>query len=152
MLLSDEKGTAFKSLGLLGQDGNHGAACYVLDPNYRIVASAGSNGVDSQAGQVLAILQESFGSPACLALDHHPPILIMPRLVTRQFCQYLLDLWQQEEGRATTPNGESAALGDLIIRNDANGSIRQYLVHDKEALSYLGYAINRREWSDFEDK
>ena len=91
-LLADPTGQAFESCGLVARDGVLDptlAVCLVLRGNGHVMAVL--EGATDQAFEAaLALLRAEAELRATRTMTHHPPILIVPDVLSREDCQRLI--------------------------------------------------------------
>ena len=121
-LWSDPKSAVTQ--GFLGQAGlPAGPAAFLLDPNQRIlgICSAG----EAMAAQVLALFRAQPGPERSEQRPSNAPVLLMPNLLSAEFCADLIALWQ-------TQGHEEGTVGSVLQGAEVDrvyGDVKRRLDH-----------------------
>lgn len=121
-LLTDPLGRIHQQLGVpvldrkkSGVSPTQSIVTYLLDSNLRVLKTIQGRGAASHAEQVLAFLAEQGPVPERRQITMAAPVLLIPRVLERDFCQRLIELWE------VGGNHESG----IISGNDQGTEIRE---------------------------
>ncbi|MEM7221331.1 MAG: redoxin domain-containing protein [Pseudomonadota bacterium] len=118
-LLADLSGEVFERYGLVGADGvldPELAACLVVRGNGHLMARI--EGADEESReQVLAHLRAEASLRATRTMSHHPPILLVPDVLSREDCQRLIGTFLMEGNVWVEPgHGDKGMTSDYKMR------------------------------------
>lgn len=148
-LLSDPSGKAFHAYGV-ATSGGGGAVTYVLDHHRRAAKVIGGAPPSGHAVEALDCLARTAEGRPATRLGVHPPVLVIPRALTKEDCDFLIDLWHRPvnewETNGFATSGYAHEKGDFKIRNNTGsyGKVTQYVVRDSEVQRKLDAKIGRR--------
>jgi peroxiredoxin/predicted 2-oxoglutarate/Fe(II)-dependent dioxygenase YbiX len=149
LLLSDTSGRAFHVYGVPASDGE-GIVTFVLDHHRRTAKVIVGATPSDHAVEALDCLARTAEGRPTTRLGVHPPVLVVPRALTMEDCDFLIDLWHRpvnewETNGFATP-GYAHEKGDFKIRNDTGsyGKVTQYVIRDSAIQRKLDAKIGRR--------
>ncbi len=146
-LLSDSKAEAYQAYGLETAGAHSAATTFVLDPNLRLVALIDGGGA-SRGGEILNALETAAADPAKAPLSGHPPVLVLPRVLSERDCADLITYWHSPapvwDAEGLNSRGFKEESGDFMVRNKDYGKVLQRVVRDVPLQKYLDTKVNRR--------
>ncbi len=110
LLLTDPLGRVHRQYGVPVLDPRKGGGAaatrsivtFVLDPSQRILEVMQGRSELSHAGQALACLDRIGPAPAAETVTMTAPVLVIPRVLDRDFCRRLIDIWHQDNAESGT--------------------------------------------------
>ncbi|WP_422366153.1 redoxin domain-containing protein [Pelagibius sp.] len=146
-LLSDSKAETYRAYGLETADASGSVTTFVLDTNLRLVALIDGGGA-SHGGEILNALETATADPTDVPLAGHPPVLVLPRVLSERDCADLIDYWHEPapvwEAEGLNSRGFMEETGDFMVRNKDYGKVLQRVVRDVPLQKYLDTKLNRR--------
>lgn len=146
-VLSDSKAETYHAYGLETAKARGAATTLVLDRNLRLVALIDGGGA-SRSGEILNALEAATADPAEVPLAGHPPVLVLPRVLSERDCADLIDYWHKPapvwNAEGLTSQGFKKETGDFMVRNKDYGRVLQRVVRDVPLQKYLDTKLNRR--------
>ena len=147
-VLSDADGKVFKACGLEPMPPDCPVVTLVVDPNFRAVRAIGGGEAGSHAPRALTDLlrleKEYRGAP----ISAHPPVLVLPRVLTPADCARLIEVWHQPATIWQTDGmyceGYAVETGNFKVRNESYGRVLQLVVRDPQMQQYLDAKLGRR--------
>ncbi len=157
-LHSDAHGDVAKGNGARGDIARaHGIAeharggavvSFVMDPNYRIQAIIAGEALPSHAEIALRHLKEEAARRPVVALAIHPPVLVLPRMLSPAECRNLIEIWHRPVRYWHTDGHSSPGFDldrdDFKVRNDFYGNVVQFVVRDPATNAMLDGRLGRR--------
>jgi peroxiredoxin len=163
-LHSDAQGDVVKGSGARGDVARaHGvpdhaqsgdAVSLIMDPTYRVQAIVGGAAVPSHADIALSHLREEAARRPAEGLALHPPVLVLPRLLSREDCRMLVEVWHRPVRTWHTDGHSSPGFDldqhDFKVRNDFYGNVVQFVVRDRAVNALLDGKLGRRIGGEIE--
>ncbi len=125
-----------------------------MDPTYRVQAIIGGTAEPSHADIALEHLRAEAARRPATGIAIHPPILVLPRLLSPDDCRALVDIWHRPV-RIWHTDGHSSPGFDLDrddfkVRNDFYGNVVQLVVRDPAVNAMLDGKLGRRIGGEIE--
>jgi len=146
-ILADAEGGAFRAYGLAGLTATR-PVVFVLDPAHRVARIL--DGAAAELGaDALDYLERTFAPTPPVRLAAHPPVLVLPRMLSRADCDYLVETWHRPVGEwpsdGFTSAGHAEEKGDFKVRHEgAYGRVTEYVVQDAALNRFLDARLQRR--------
>lgn len=128
-----------KVAGQFGARGKLAGFVFGPDQKLREVIRPGAVPIAERAGAALAALE----TPRPSSPPYHPPLLIIPDVFSREFCDWLIE---QFESRGNEPSGTFRMEGGEMVHDTTgqNKRRRDHHVGDRDLLDAIGSRIERR--------
>ncbi len=136
-VLADEDAKAAAAFGIAAGS----RAAFILDPNQRVLTSQQLAGDGDLAG--VAAMAQSLPPPARVAGQMHPPILIIPNVLDRKTCDYLI---AQYWARGNEDSGTYRVIdGEPVLQANYDAKRRRdHHIMDRDLKELLGDAFAKR--------
>ncbi len=150
-VLSDPEAKVYAACGLDPATLDRTTVTLVLDGNMRVVKLFDGGGA-TRAEEIAQALASMTERKVPLPLGDHPPVLVLPRVLTPEDCAELIRVWQRpvrvwdSEGLAN--RGYHREQGDFKVRNKDYGRVVQLVVRDAALQNYLDTKLQRRVMSE----
>ena len=109
LLMTDPQGRVHRQYGVPVLDPRKGGGAatrsvvtFVLDRSQRALETIQGRSELSHAGQALACLDRLGPPPRAETVTMTAPVLIIPRVLDRAFCQRLIDIWHKDNAESGT--------------------------------------------------
>ena len=146
-VLSDPDAKVYTACGLDPASLKRAAVTLVLDGNLRVVEVFDGGGASRWLG-IFDALNAATEDDSGSTLANHPPVLVLPRVLTPVDCAMLIDVWHRPvptwEGKDYTNDGFDWEQGDFKASNSGEGRVVQFVVRDPEVQKYLDAKLHRR--------
>jgi hypothetical protein len=143
-VLTDQGAQVARSYGVADLAG----ALVVVDHNRRIAAIERGGAPEARVAAALAALDLLARERRGGGLGLHPPVLVMPRLLSRDDCDLLVAAWHRPvklwHSDGFTSAGFDAGGGDFKLRIDSYGRTDQLVVRDPTINALLDAKLARR--------
>ncbi|HSE79384.1 MAG TPA: redoxin domain-containing protein [Alphaproteobacteria bacterium] len=146
-ILCDPKGAVRRAYGF--GDLANGAVSLLLDGNRRVAAIIDRPGNAPHAMRLRRLIEDKPAPPAAM-LGPHPPVLVVPRALSRADCAMLIDYYARPapvwEPDPVTQDCDAYRLekGDFKLRENLYGNVVQLVVRAAELQSYIDAKLMRR--------
>ena len=146
-VLSDPQAKVYGACGLDPQSIGRTAVTLALDGNLRVVAVIDGGGA-SRWPAIAEALESAAEQDSGETLSGHPPVLVLPRVLTPEDCAALIEVWHRPvplwEGYDFKNEGFDQEAGDFKAGLSDHGRVVQFVVRDPEVQRYLDTKLNRR--------
>lgn len=146
-VLSDPKAELYKACRLERTRLSGRAVTLVLDKNLRVLDVVHGGGATAWP-QIAAALETLAETQPTAPLGGHPPVLVLPRVLSAKDCADLIEVWHRPvpvwEGRDYTNHGFEREKGDFKAANKGEGSVVQFVLRDRQVQDYLDAKLRRR--------
>ena len=146
-VLSDEKAEVYAACGLDPDGIGRATVTVALDGNLRVTGLF-DGAAATRWPEIAATLEDLAETDPLEDLTGHPPVLVLPRVLTADDCAKLIAVWhrpvQQWDGDGFTTRGFNEAEGDFKVRNKDYGYVVQMVVRDAGVQRYLDAKLQRR--------
>ncbi len=146
-VLSDPEAKVYDACGLDPRTVGRTTVTLALDGNLRIVGIIDGGGA-SRWSAIAEALDCAAGHDSGQPLDGHPPVLVLPRVLTPEDCTALIDVWHRPvplwEGYDFKNEGFDQEEGDFKAGLSDHGRVVQFVVRDPEVQRFLDAKLNRR--------
>jgi peroxiredoxin len=142
-VLVDDSGRVSEAYGMTAE----GIGAAGLDPAHRVVRIlAGRAGLTAD---LLACLRGAFAAPPALRLSAHPPVLVLPRVLSREDCAFLVETWHRPVGvwpsDGFTSPGYQREAGDFKVGHAGGyGRMVEYVIREPALQRFLDERLGRR--------
>ena len=138
-VFTDVAGAVKKGFRLTPDD--EAIAC-VLDANLRVLRSLPVRDLETAAGEIGAALASDASQVAAREIERPAPILVVPRVLTGDDCQQVIEIWGKEN-RETGVEQSLVGQREEVISHD-NKSRRDHVVTGDDLLRSLTSKVGRR--------
>ncbi len=150
-VLSDPEAKVYAACGLDPVTIGRATVTLVLDGNMRVVDLFDGGGA-SRGTEIAGALGRMTERNAEAALGNHPPVLVLPRVLTPEDCANLIRVWHRPvrmwESDGLTKQEFNSEKGDFKVRNKGYGRVVQLVVRDADLQNYLDTKLQRRVMSE----
>ncbi|AFY68536.1 alkyl hydroperoxide reductase/ Thiol specific antioxidant/ Mal allergen [Thalassoporum mexicanum PCC 7367] len=149
-LLADQNAKICKEYGILHEQQAEGRTDYVfhraiflINPNLRIFKIYNAASLADPAAAVLSDITEMFPSQVPQHLVNHAPVLLIPNVISPEFCQELIDVWHT---RGNQDSGFMRSEGEKTVGYlDYEHKIRRdHFVREGQLRDRIDRIMNRR--------
>lgn len=122
-------------------------ALVVVDHNRRIALIARDGTAEARLAAALATLARLARDRKPGTLGAHPPVLVMPRVLSRADCDMLIEVWHRPVKLWHSDGFRSGGFDgatDFKVRVDSYGRTDQFVVRDEAINSFLDARLARR--------
>jgi predicted 2-oxoglutarate/Fe(II)-dependent dioxygenase YbiX len=126
----------------LGQEKQN--VVFVLDANLRVLGSAKLEDGEPAVNKVQALLEDAGKKNIePIEVQVQAPVLLIPRVLDRKICNFLVQVWQHEGNEETgVERSQGAARKETIDHQDKRR--RDHVVMDEQHMKMLSSTIGRR--------
>jgi peroxiredoxin len=123
-------------------------ALVVIDHNRRVAEIIRDGTPQTRVAAALAMLDQLARERRTGGLGLHPPVLVMPRLLSRADCDLLIEAWHRPvklwHSDGFTSAGFDTESNDFKVRIDSYGRTDQFVVRDPAINALLDAKLARR--------
>ncbi|HYM31387.1 MAG TPA: 2OG-Fe(II) oxygenase [Candidatus Cybelea sp.] len=120
----------------------------VMDPNFRVLQIVDDTSNRPHADIVLDLVRQERALRPAAPLGMHAPVLVLPRVLGREQCRELIDMWHRPVRTWHTDGLTSAGYNDdkadFKVRNDSYGKVVQYVLRDPAVSAKLDANFARK--------
>ncbi len=138
-LLSDVEGSVRSSYGA---DPSGPMTIFVLGPNLRVIDGHQVSGRESSLQRILATL-EALPQFEPVEVVMQAPVLLVPELLERDFCEHLIEVWRTQGNVETGVEHSREGHREETLMPSAKRR-RDHIVTDEELLRTLTFRVGRR--------
>ncbi|HXV07202.1 MAG TPA: 2OG-Fe(II) oxygenase [Burkholderiales bacterium] len=148
-LLADANAAIFKGYGVDPHPAVPGLTLFILDAGHRVARVLDRMESAALIGEAIASLERLAASRPMVALQAHPPVLVLPRMLGRADCGFLAEVWSRkvpEHGTDGFTNaGTRSERGDFkVVHDGAYGMAVEYIVQDEALQRFIDGRLRRR--------
>ena len=144
-ILTDSRADIFKGYGVDPFPAEPSATVFVLDAGHRVTRVLDRIEPAAMAAEALAELRRLEGA----RLQSHPPVLVLPRMLSHADCDFLAAIWRQPVPEYPTDGftnaGTRRETGDFkVVHDGAYGRAVEYIVQDEALQRLIDGRLRRR--------
>jgi hypothetical protein len=148
-ILADTHADIFKGYGVDPYPATPAATLFVLDAGHRVARALDRMEPDAMVAEARAELHRLAAARPAARLQAHPPVLVLPRMLSDADCGFLAEVWQRAVPEYPTDGFTSAGTrreaGDFKVVHDSNyGRAVEYIVQDEALQRFIDARLRRR--------
>jgi len=148
-ILADARADIFKGYGVDPYPAAPGATLFILDAGHRVARVLERMAPAAMAKEALAELRRHGGSRPAMRLQSHPPVLVLPRMLSDADCDFLAEVWRRQVPEYSTGGftnaGTQREAGDFkVVHGGAYGRAVEYIVQDESLERFIDGRLRRR--------
>ncbi len=148
-ILADTQASIFKGYGVDPLPAAPGLTLFILDAGHRVARVLDNRDPAVLVKQALEeFARLNAGRPAEL-LKAHPPVLVLPRMLSLADCEFLGEVWRRPVPEYATDGftnaGTKAETGDFKVVHDGSyGKAVEYIVQEPDLQRFIDGRLRRR--------
>jgi len=148
-ILADTHADIFKGYGVDPYPATPAATLFVLDAGHRVVRALERMEPDAMVAEALAELRRLSAARPAVRMQAHPPVLVLPRMLSDADCGFLAEVWQRAVPEYPTDGftnaGTRREAGDFKVVHDGSyGRAAEYIVQDEALQRFIDARLRRR--------
>jgi len=148
-ILTDGKSEIHKAYGIDPQPAVASLTLYILDAGHRVTRVLERMDAAMMVAEAIAELERLNAARPAVKLQAHPPVLVLPRMLSLADCAYLAEIWQHQVPEYGTDGftnaGNKIEAGDYkVVHDGAYGRAVEYIVQDRALQRFIDQRMRRR--------
>ncbi len=148
-ILADTRADIFKGYGVDPYPAAPGATLFILDAGHRVARVLERMEPAAMAAEALAELRRLGASRPVVRLQAHPPVLVLPRMLSHADCDFLAAIWRRDVPEYPTDGftnaGTRREAGDFKAVHDGGyGRAVEYIVQEESLQRFIDGRLRRR--------
>ncbi|HEV8390664.1 MAG TPA: 2OG-Fe(II) oxygenase [Dongiaceae bacterium] len=148
-ILADAKADIFKGYGLDPYPAVPGLTLFILDPGHRVARVLDRMEPAALVAEALTELGGLGASRPPMRLRSHPPVLVLPRMLSLADCDFLAEIWRRKVPEYATDGftnaGTKAERGNFkVVHDGLYGKAVEYIVQDEALQRFIDGRLRRR--------
>jgi peroxiredoxin len=148
-ILADTRADIFKGYGVDPFPSAPAPTLFILDAAHRVACVLDGMEPAAMAAGALAELRRLAEPRSAAPLPAHPPVLILPRMLSHADCEYLAAIWRRDVPEYPTDGftnaGTRREAGDFKVVHDGGyGHAVEYIVQEEALQHFLDGRLRRR--------
>ena len=148
-ILADTRADIFKGYGVDPFPAEPSATLFMLDAGHRVARVLERMEPAALAAEALAELRRLGAARADVTLQAHPPVLVLPRMLSLEDCAFLAEIWRRNVPEYPTDGftnaGTRREAGDFKVVHDGGyGCAVEYIVQDESLQRFIDGRLRRR--------
>jgi peroxiredoxin len=148
-ILADTRADIFKGYGVDPFPAAPSATLVMLDSGHRVARVLERMEPAAMAAEALAELRRLGAARPAVTLQAHPPVLVLPRMLSLEDCAFLAAVWRRDVPEYSTDGftnaGTRQEAGDFKVVHDSSyGRAVEYIVQDESLQRLIDGRLRRR--------
>ncbi|HJT15323.1 MAG TPA: hypothetical protein VJ790_22050, partial [Dongiaceae bacterium] len=148
-ILADTRADIFKGYGVDPYPAAPSFTLFILDAGHRVERVLERMEPAAMAAEALAELRRLGASRPVVRLQAHPPVLVLPRMLSLEDCAFLAAVWRRDVPEYPTDGftnaGTRREAGDFKAVHDGSyGRAVEYIVQDEALQRFIDGRLRRR--------
>ncbi len=148
-ILADTHADIFKGYGVDPYPAAPAPTLFVLDAAHRVAGILERLEPHAMAAEALAELRRLAAARSAARLQAHPPVLVLPRMLSDADCAFLIEVWRRDVPEYPTDGfinaGTRREAGDFKVVHDGGyGRAVEYIVQDEALQRFIDGRLRRR--------
>lgn len=148
-VLADPNAVIFRGYGVDPHPALPRPTLFVLDAGHRVARVLEQMEPAALVAQAVLVLERLAAGRPALRLQSHPPVLVVPRMLSPADCGFLAEMWSRRVPEHATDgftnSGASVERGDFKVMHDgAYGRAVEYIVQDPALQRFIDGRLRRR--------
>lgn len=148
-ILADTHADIFKGYGVDPYPATPAPTLFLLDAGHRVARVLERMEPDAMAAEALAELRRLGAARPVVRVQTHPPILVLPRMLSEADCAFLAEVWRRDVPDYPTDGftnaGTRREAGDFKVVHDGGyGRAVEYIVQDEALQRFIDGRLRRR--------
>jgi peroxiredoxin len=148
-ILADTRADIFKGYGVDPYPAAPGATLFILDAGHRVSRVLERMAPAAMANEALAGLRRLGAARPATRLQAHPPVLVLPRMLSDADCDFLAEVWRRPVPEYPTDGftnaGTRREAGDFkVVHEGGYGRAVEYIVQDEALQRFIDGRLRRR--------
>jgi len=148
-ILADTRADIFKGYGVDPFPAEPSATLFMLDAGHRVARVWDRMEPAALLAAALAELRRLGASGPVTRLQAHPPVLVLPRMLSAEDCAFLAEIWRRNVPEYPTDGfinaGTRREAGDFkVVHGGSYGRAIEYIVQDDSLQRFIDGRLRRR--------
>lgn len=148
-ILADTRADIFKGYGVDPFPAAPSVTLFVLDAGHRVARVLERMEPAALVAEAVAELRKLAGARPAVTLQAHPPVLVLPRMLSLEDCAFLAAVWRRDVPEYPTDGftnaGTKQEAGDFKVVHDGGyGRAVEYIVQDESLQRFIDGRLRRR--------
>jgi peroxiredoxin len=148
-ILADTRADIFKGYGVDPFPAEPSVTLFMLDSGHRVARVLERMEPAAMAAEALAELRRLGAARPAVTLQAHPPVLVLPRMLSLEDCAFLAAVWRRDVPEYPTDGftnaGTRREAGDFKVVHDGGyGRAVEYIVQDEALQRLIDGRLRRR--------
>lgn len=148
-ILADTRADIFKGYGVDPFPVAPSVALFMLDAGHRVARVLERMAPAAMAAEALAELRRLGAARTAVALQAHPPVLVLPRMLSLEDCAFLAAVWRRDVAEYPTDGftnaGTQREASDFKVVHEGDyGRAVEYIVQDEALQRFIDGRLRRR--------
>ena len=148
-ILADTRADIFKGYGVDPYPAEPGATLFMLDAGHRVARVLERMAPAAMVKEALAELRRLNAARPATRLQAHPPVLVLPRMLSDVDCDFLAEIWRRKVPGYPTDGFTNAGTrregGDFkVVHGGGYGRAIEYIVQDEALQRFIDGRLRRR--------
>jgi peroxiredoxin len=148
-ILADTRADIFKGYGVDPFPAAPSVTLFILDSGHRVARVLERMEPAAMAAEMLAELRRLGAARPAVALQAHPPVLVLPRMLSLEDCAFLAAVWRRDVPEYPTDGftnaGTRQEAGDFkVVHDGVYGRVVEYIVQDEALQRLIDGRLRRR--------
>ena len=148
-VLADTKADIFKAYGIDPFPAMPDLTLFILDAGHRVARVLDRMEPAALIAETLAELDRLSADRPAVRLQSHPPVLVLPRMLSLADCDFLAEIWRRPVPEYATDGFSNAGTrkeaGDFkVVHDGIYGKAVEYIVQDDALQRFIDGRLRRR--------
>ena len=148
-MLADPNAAIFKGYGVDPHPAAPALTLFILDPGHRVARLLDCGEPAALAAEAVATLERLAAARPAARLQSHPPVLVLPRMLSLADCGFLAEVWSRAVPEYATDGftnaGTATERGDFkVVHDGVYGKAVEYIVQDAALQRFIDGRLRRR--------
>ena len=148
-ILADTRADIFKGYGVDPFPAEPSATLFMLDAGHRVARVLERMEPAAMTAEALAELRRLGAARPAVTLQAHPPVLVLPGMLSLEDCAFLAAIWRRDVPEYPTDGftnaGTRQEAGDFKVVHDGSyGRAVEYIVQDDALQRFIDGRLRRR--------
>ena len=148
-ILADTRADIFKGYGIDPYPAAPSPTLFILDAGHRVARVLERMEPAAMVKEALAELRRLATACPATRLQAHPPVLVLPRMLSHADCDFLAETWHRDVPEYPTDGFTNAGIGTeqgdyKVVHDGSYGKAIEYIVQEKELQRFIDGRMRRR--------
>ncbi|WP_162917409.1 redoxin domain-containing protein [Dongia deserti] len=148
-ILADTRAGIFKGYGVDPYPAAPAATLFILDAGHRVASMLDRMEPGALVPEAIATLDGLAAKRPATRLQSHPPVLVLPRMLSPIDCSFLARIWSRDVPEYSTDGFANAGTGVeggdyKVVHDGIYGRAVEYIVQDQNLQRFIDARLRRR--------
>jgi peroxiredoxin len=148
-MLADPNAAVFKAYGVDPHPAVPALTLFILDAGHRVARVLDRGEPAALVSEAVVTLERLAAGRPVVRLRSHPPVLVLPRMLSPADCAFLAQVWSRKVPEYTTDGftnaGAAIERGDFkVVHDGVYGKAIEYTVQDAALQRFIDGRLRRR--------